>query len=303
MNESTVIAGETTETAVLPSGPSWWPHFPRSDDSSVGVDQPTYDNLVRYTKYASGAYQILCPRPMGNTLIVQFQDLVTSTKGFIARDDKREEFVVAFKGTTDTTSILLDASIILVPLQGPGIPPLDSSIASSAEEPHVHSGFLLAYISVARGVLAQLETQLQAHPTYNVVLCGHSLGGSIASIASLAVSHTVLGRKVSLYTFGQPRTGNRPFADLVERTIGTDNIYRCVHLIDGVPTMIPTQLGYRHFGAEYWQFTELGAPKNVKRFDGGEDPDGSGNIPSTGVNPAHWIYFGQLIASDPTVCI
>ncbi|KAF8555060.1 hypothetical protein OG21DRAFT_953906 [Imleria badia] len=58
---------ETTEVAGWP-----WPRFPRSDDPTVGVDQRTYDNLVRYTKYASGAYQVLCPRPMGNTLIAQY---------------------------------------------------------------------------------------------------------------------------------------------------------------------------------------------------------------------------------------
>lgn len=109
-----------------------------------------------------------------------------------------------------------------------------------------------------------------------------------------------------------------------------------LEFLDGVPTMIPTQLGYRHLyavhlwvlsilstltdlvssGAEYWQYAELGrnlaffsglviyevvaswrhvfsvsllstdhtkpmttgAPKNVKRFERGEDPNGSANI-------------------------
>ena len=57
---------QTTETAGWP-----WPHFPRTDDPTVGVDQQTYDNLVRYTKYASGAYQLLCPRPLGNILVIE----------------------------------------------------------------------------------------------------------------------------------------------------------------------------------------------------------------------------------------
>jgi len=294
----TLTANETTETTGWP-----WPRFPRSDDPSVGVDQRTYDNLVRYTKYASGAYHVLCSRPMGNTLIVQFHDIVTSTKGFIARDDKREEFIVALRGSSAVTSILLDACIILVSLRGPGLPPLDPSAVSRSTEPRVHVGFLLAYNSIAQTVLDELESQLRTYPSYNIVVCGHSLGGSIASIASVAFSHTFPGRCVNLYTFGQPRTGNGPFVELVERAIGTEGIYRCVHLVDGVPTMIPTLLGYRHFGAEYWHFTELGPPKNVKRFEGGEDPNGSANIPSTGVNPAHWVYFRQPIALDPTVCI
>jgi len=62
-----------TQTTTETTGSTGWPcpRFPRSDDPTVGVDQRTYDNLVRYTKYASGAYQVLCPRPMGNTLIFQ----------------------------------------------------------------------------------------------------------------------------------------------------------------------------------------------------------------------------------------
>jgi hypothetical protein len=62
----TLTANGMTETTGWP-----WPRFPHSDDPSVGVDQGTYDNLVRYTKYASGAYRVLCPRPMGNALIIQ----------------------------------------------------------------------------------------------------------------------------------------------------------------------------------------------------------------------------------------
>ena len=58
----TLTANETTETTGWP-----WPCFPHSDDPSVGVDQRTYDNLVRYTKYASGANPVLCRGPMSNT--------------------------------------------------------------------------------------------------------------------------------------------------------------------------------------------------------------------------------------------
>lgn len=35
----------------------------------VGIPQETYDDLVRYTKYSSGAYHLLCIRPLGNTLV------------------------------------------------------------------------------------------------------------------------------------------------------------------------------------------------------------------------------------------
>lgn len=102
-----------------------WPRLPRVGDPANGISKETYDDLVRYTKYASGAYQILCPRPMGNTLVgkvsepnriqchfrrttdLQLHNVLTSTQGFIVRDDKRKELVIAFAGTKDTTTILI----------------------------------------------------------------------------------------------------------------------------------------------------------------------------------------------------
>lgn len=37
--------------------------------STSGIAQSTYDDLVRYTKYSSGAYQLLCIKPLGNKLV------------------------------------------------------------------------------------------------------------------------------------------------------------------------------------------------------------------------------------------
>lgn len=65
-----------------------------------------------------------------------------------------------------------DTAIIFVSLQGPGLPPPDPSAVSRSAEPHVHVGFLLAYNSVAQTVLDELKPQLQAFPSYNIVVCG-----------------------------------------------------------------------------------------------------------------------------------
>ncbi|KAI6121842.1 Alpha/Beta hydrolase protein [Pisolithus sp. B1] len=276
------------------------PRFPREDDPGAGIDQETYNNLVLYAKYASAAYQPLCPRPMSNTLIGQFTSVVTTTHGFVARDDKRKEIVAAFRGSKEVISILLDGSVILTPLQGIGLPP--SHLPSTSKRPHVHTGFLIAYQSIARVMLDLVETQINMYPMYAVVMTGHSMGGAIASIASIAIRNTYPATTARLYTIGQPRTGDPAYAALVEKMVGLENVYRGGSSEDGVPTMIPTSLGYQHHATEYWQFTELPAPEHVKRCRGSEDPEGSKSIPSSGVNPAHWIYFGQPIASDPSVC-
>lgn len=38
--------------------------------SALPVDTPEFDDLVRYTKYSSAAYQKICPRPLGNALVM-----------------------------------------------------------------------------------------------------------------------------------------------------------------------------------------------------------------------------------------
>ncbi|KAG1901972.1 Alpha/Beta hydrolase protein [Suillus fuscotomentosus] len=280
-----------------PPRSSWkWPHFPGTvHDPEKGIPEEVYNELVRYTKYASGAYQVLCPRPMGNTLVAQFINPITGTQGFIARDDTRKELVVAFRGSREISSAIIDTSLLLSPLRGPGLP--------ENTDAHVHTGFLYAFRSVGDRVLNVLREQFKEFPQYDVTVSGHSLGGAIASIAAVSIRNSFPDAALRLFTFGQPRTGDQSFAELVETLIGVDNVFRGVHSFDGVPTMIPTRLGYKHHATEYWQFTEPPAPRHVRRCVGAEDPEGSASIPSTGINPAHMVYFEQPIASDPTVCI
>lgn len=284
------------ETARPPRSLWKWPHFPGTvHDPEKGIPEELYNELVRYTKYASGAYQVLCPRPMGNTLVAQFINPITGTQGFIARDDTRKELVVAFRGSREISSAIIDTSLLLSPLRGPGLP--------ENTDAHVHTGFLYAFRSVGDRVLNVLREQFKEFPQYDVTVSGHSLGGAIASIAALSIRNSFPDAALRLFTFGQPRTGDQSFAELVETLIGVDNVFRGVHSFDGVPTMIPTRLGYKHHATEYWQFTEPPAPRHVRRCVGAEDPQGSASIPSTGINPAHMVYFEQPIASDPTVCI
>lgn len=285
------------DTSRPPRGTFWeWPHFPgTAHDPDHGIPEELYNELVRYAKYASGAYQVMCPRPMGNTLVTQFTDMITATQGFVARDDTRKEFVVSFRGSREIASAIIDTSLVLSPLRGSGLP--------KDTDAHVHTGFLYAFRSVGGRVLDVLREQFEKCPLYDVAVSGHSLGGAIACIAALSIRNTFPDTALRLFTFGQPRTGDHSFAELVETVIGIDNIFRGVHSFDGVPTMIPTRLGYRHHATEYWQFAEPSAPRHVRRCVGGEDPEGSASIPSTGINLPHMVYFEQPIASDPTVCI
>ncbi|KAK6984874.1 Alpha/Beta hydrolase protein [Favolaschia claudopus] len=199
-----------------------------------GILSAVYDDLVLYTQYSSATYQLICPRPVGRTLIYQFPPL--GTQGFIARDDARMEIVVAFRGTADLKDVLTDVEFDLRPFESPGI--MEGSL--------VHHGFLDAYSNVAQDVVRYVKQQLVAHPGYRVILTGHSLGGAIAAIAAPSLKPVLGTVTLKLYTFGQPRVGNVNFARSVETILGQENIFRAVHTMDGVPTMVPTIFGYAH---------------------------------------------------------
>ncbi|KAF8644797.1 hypothetical protein AX16_008259 [Volvariella volvacea WC 439] len=248
-----------------------------------GISQSTYDDLVRYTKYSSAVYQWICPSPLGKTLVQKFNTL--GTQGFVVRDDSRKEIVVVFRGSLDPIDVLTNIQIIMKPLRTTGV--------TDVGDAYVHTGFLNAYNVVADEVLRIVRSQLSSRPGYTVISTGHSLGGSVASLAALSIRAAHPNVPLKLYTYGQPRTGNDAFARLVEQRIGVDNIFRAVHTSDGVPTILFKAIGYRHFATEYWNFRDPPSPANTRKCNGGDDPTCSDSILSGGINIPHVSYFGQ----------
>ncbi|KAJ7099647.1 hypothetical protein C8R44DRAFT_810056, partial [Mycena epipterygia] len=70
---------------------------------------------------------------------------------------------------------------------------------------------------------------------------------------------------------------------------------------------VPHIFGYEHYSAtEFWQFEDPGLFKSphvtVRRCLWREDPTYSDSILSTGINPAHARYFGQLMGTELSRC-
>ncbi|GAW06407.1 alpha beta-hydrolase [Lentinula edodes] len=245
------------------------------------ISQHVFDQLVHYLKYASSAYTPVCPRPNGSMLITHFSDPVAGiVEGFVARDVHRKELVVALRGSASVADVLLDTQVQLVPLVSPGV--------SIPHDVQVHAGFLTAWNSVGVQVLAILAEQLVLHGDIKtIVTSGHSLGGALATLSAISANQRFPQCRVITYSYGAPRTGNKAFAEFVNKSLG-ENAFRVVHTHDGVPTMIPQSLGYHHHGIEYWQEYEPAIAENVVKCEPqGEDPSCSLSIPSGGVNDAH----------------
>ncbi|KAJ4000028.1 alpha/beta-hydrolase [Lentinula boryana] len=253
------------------------------------ISQHIFDQLVHYLKYASSAYTPVCPRPNGSMLITHFSDPVAGiVEGFVARDASRKELVLAFRGSASFADILLDTQVQLVPLVSPGI--------SVPHGVRVHAGFLTAWNSVSVQVLAILAEQLLLHEDIQtIVTSGHSMGGSLATLAAVSAQQRFPQCRVMSYSYGAPRTGNKAFAEFFNESLGED-VFRVVHTYDGVPTMISQSLGYHHHGIEYWQNSEPATVTNVVKCDAhGEDPNCSLSIPSSGVNDAHLTVGTRLL--------
>ncbi|KAJ3573589.1 hypothetical protein NP233_g2347 [Leucocoprinus birnbaumii] len=254
------------------------------------ISAELYQDLVHYFKFATSAYTLICPRPNGKKLVLPFTSISGDYSGYVARDDDRREIIVAFKGSASILAFLADAAIILVPFVASGI--------TAPSGVRVHAGFLVAWTSIQLVVRMIVAQQIKAYPDYAIVTSGHSLGGVLALFCAIASKQH---HPNTTYSYGAPRAEaqNTQFATFVNKTLGK-NAYRVVHGNDGVPTIIPTWLGYHHHGVEHWQHTSPPSEGTTRACSiDGEDPQCSASIPTKGINPAHWaVSPGSLLADD-----
>ena len=96
----------------------------------------------------------------------------------------------------------------------------------------VHSGFAEALDKVWNELEGVVDECVKLHDIKQVLFTGHSLGGALAVVA--AARSKYVGE---VYTYGQPRVGNRKYSKQVK-----SKVYRFVNNNDVVPR-VPTPLG------------------------------------------------------------
>lgn len=134
-----------------------------------------------------------------------------------------EEVVIAFRGTEPSESADLKADLNAWPDQ--------AELAG-----WVHNGFQNALDKIWKDILKLLSN----HYGKKISLCGHSLGGAMATIAASRLKDS----NPKLYTFGSPRVGNSDFVKAFSSVVH----YRFVNNNDIVPTIPMAWMGYRHHG-------------------------------------------------------
>lgn len=113
-------------------------------------------------------------------------------------------------------------------------------------------GKTTAYYSVRRRV----KELLKQHENAKFVVTGHSLGGALAilfpTVLLLHEEEEMMQRLLGIYTFGQPRVGNRDLARYVEEQLERLHtrylrLVYCTDLVPRLPYDDKTFL-YKHFG-------------------------------------------------------
>lgn len=155
--------------------------------------------------------------------------------------------ILAFRGTQDLRDWMTDLNVVLV--GGPG--------------GKVHDGFLNALGYVWRDIWQYIRTQRQSRSLW---VTGHSLG---AALATLAVAKLRLEQDEAvngLYTFGQPRTGDREFAKNFDADFAGQT-FRYVNNNDIVTRVPFRSMSYSHVGT-FKYFDENGDQRdNISWWD------------------------------------
>ncbi len=159
---------------------------------------------------------------------------------FISRDETQ-----CFIMSTDSTTI--------VSFRGTEINPKDIiSDINALQRPsfggEVHEGFLNAFDDVKAEVLRVVAEELQNN-NRTLWVTGHSLGGALATVATAEFLENKLNVQ-GVYTFGQPRVGNKTFARRYDSNL-PERHFRFVNNNDIVTRVPPEKICIKDINLEY----------------------------------------------------
>ncbi|MDE2101204.1 MAG: lipase family protein [Patescibacteria group bacterium] len=165
----------------------------------------------------------------------------TGAAAHVTLDDDGD-VIVAFRGSQSVQDWMQDLEAWRVPLA------FEPGQALAVE---VHHGFLEDFDSIDQRVIEAVKGMLLASPTAKIFVTGHSLGGGQASLCALEFARLKLPLG-GVFTFGQPRVGNRAYAQLYNSTPSAnpnftlkDFTWRIVNAGDPVPLLPTLLMGYR----------------------------------------------------------
>lgn len=236
-------------------------------------------------KGITGTYGLRNESPMGfvyyepsdfeKALIAHPKYIRKGMKSLLSKYSTRRLIVVAFRGTRHILYDLAFTDGSTRKKLAPGMDgksPDPSLFAGIFQDiPKVHGGFLTTFESTFPEVQQYMKHFMYErladlpgldHDAFDqlmrdteVVVTGHSLGGALAQICGYVLGQRpdLSPNKPTVYTFSQPKAGNRQFVEHID-TLGVAvfRIYRETDLVPKVPGILPLPglMNYEHGGEE-----------------------------------------------------
>ncbi|KAK6018250.1 triacylglycerol lipase, partial [Ostertagia ostertagi] len=205
--------------------------------------------------------------------------------GFTAVLHKQKAIALSFRGTTGFVQLFQEINKTVF-----------SNLISWFYGGRISRYFSEAFSNIwFDGMGEDFLTLRKQYPEYEVWITGHSLGGSLASLAAsfLVGSGMAKPSKVKLVTFGQPRTGDSNFSETLNQL---EYVYRVTHWRDIVPHIPMGPLGgYFHHRQEAFYRDDM-RPDNFKICTEGEAVECSDGLWFTTSIDAHTHYFGHYVS-------
>ncbi|KAI1728090.1 lipase (class 3) domain-containing protein [Ditylenchus destructor] len=212
--------------------------------------------------------------------------------GFTAVSHNDSAIILSFRGTNSFTQLLLESG--------------DTTCEAMVKSPiggKVGAYFMDVFerLWINNSIGSDLLSLKSQYPNYELWITGHSLGGALAT---LAAAHVIADRRydrtrLKLFTLGQPRTGNREFAQGLDELLPPNSTYRITHSRDPVVHLPPhSYKNYTHNIAEVWYYNDMNENATYTAIcsGDGESRNCSGQIHYVFSVSDHVKYFGTTVS-------
>ena len=112
----------------------------------------------------------------------------TDNTGYIAIDETKDLIILSYRGSHDLNNFIADVDFLW------------KYVGSWCFDCWVHAGFYTSYLQTKDAVIQNVTAASAQNPGKRVVVVGHSLGGALASLATIDLR--LGGLTVDLYTYG-----------------------------------------------------------------------------------------------------
>jgi hypothetical protein len=238
-------------------------HLMKTDDILDKLEHTPLDieKALDSMAWSSAAYNTSSGREFLQSYVRHYDDYAIhhidadhDTQALVALSSNRSppRVIIACRGTESIRDVVTDVEATKSQFSMN-----DDFIESAA----VHTGFQRSAQTLCQHVAAVIRGRGGLEQGSEIMFCGHSLGGALATLISADMELRKLLKPFAaldakdrfvpeVWTWGCPRVGNSAFASEYHRKVNVKHI-RVTNHRDIVARLPPTELGFRHVGLEY----------------------------------------------------